>query len=272
MSPFQLLFNFDIKILNFGGIIKQITNFIFHHKMYTIIKRNRILERNENKKENLYICALGPSLKEVDLYKIKGHTMVVNRFFKIGEKFPDFIPTYYVIIDSLFASKGLSPELKCALDLYIPKGTIFLLNSQLADSEVLDGYNKDQIFFLSSFSGELSPNKDYRLSKVLPIFENVAGAAIIAGVCMNYKNIKLLGCDFNSFASTVRNHCYKDEKSERWYRMSRELFAYAFAANMHDNINTYAERKGARIFNSTKGSLIDAYPMEIDNSLYFNSI
>lgn len=272
MSPFQLLFDIDIKLLNFGGFFKQIINFLFHHKMYKVIEKNEKLVKEENKNVDLYVCALGPSLKDVDLNRIYGHTMVVNRFFKIGMDFPNFIPTYYVIIDSNFVSKELQPELKSALDLYIPKGTIFLLNSQLAGSEMLKCYDPEQIYFLSSFSGELSANKDYRLSKVLPIFENVAGAAIIAGVCLNYKNIKLLGCDFNSFASSVRNHCYKDEKSERWYRMSFELFSYAFAANMHDNINAYAERKGVRIINSTKGSLIDAYPIEVESSLYFNNL
>lgn len=272
MSPFEFLFDLDIKILNIGGILKQVVNYLFHHDMYKVIKKNEELVKTDNQSTDLYVCALGPSLKEVDLNRIKGHTMVVNRFFKIGIEYPNFTPTYYVIIDSEFKTKELQPELKIALDMYIPKGTIFLLNSQLAGSELLKNYNPKQIYFLSSFSGELSPNKDYRLSKVLPIFTNVAGTAIVSGICMNYKNIKLLGCDFNSFASTVRNHCYKDERSERWYRMSCELFAYAFAANMHDNINTYAQRKGVRIINSTKGSLIDAYPMEIDKSLYFHSI
>ena len=268
MSPFQLLFDLDVKILNLGGVIKQVVNFLFHHKMYTVIKRNNILVKEENRKEDLYICALGPSLKDVDLYRIKGHTMVVNRFFKIGEHFPHFVPTYYVIIDSLFASKELAPELKYALDMYIPKGTIFLLNSQLEGNEVLKGYNKDQIFFLSSFSGEVDPTKEYRLDGVLPIFENVAGAAILSGVCMGYKQIKLLGCDFNSFASTTRNHCYADAKKERWYRMSFELFNYAFASHMHDCINEIAIKHNALVTNSTKGSLIDAYPMNVEENLY----
>lgn len=272
MSPFQFLFDLDIKILNLGGILKQVVNYLFHQKMYKVIKKNDELVKENNKDTDLYVCALGPSLKDVDLKRIKGHTMVVNRFFKIGKEHPDFIPTYYVVIDSNFASKELQTELKIALDMYMPKGTIFLLNSQLAGSNLLNGYNPQQIYFLSSFSGEIAPNNDYCLSKVLPIFENVAGAAIFAGICMNYKNIRLLGCDFNSFASTVRNHCYKDERSERWYRMSHELFAYAFAANMHDNINSYAEKKGVKVINSTKGSLIDAYSIEINDSVYKNEI
>lgn len=269
MSPFQLLFNLDINILNIGGIFKQVVNFLFHHNMYRVIKRNSVLHKEDNPQTDLTICALGPSLKQVDLTRIVGDTMVVNRFFKIGENYPDFGPTYYVIIDSLFASNELAPELRYALDMYIPKGTIFLLNSQLAGSKVLEGYNEEQIFYLSSFGGEINPSKEYRLDKILPIFENVAGAAILSGICMGYKQIKLLGCDFNSFASTTRNHCYEDKSKERWYRMSFELFNYAFAANMHDNLYEIAQKHGTQIINSTKGSLIDAYPMIVDENLYF---
>lgn len=271
MCLFQLLFDLDVKIINFGGVIKRVVNYLFHHQMYSVVKRNYVLPKAQNAEKKMYVCALGPSLKDVNLNLIDGDTIVVNRFFKIGEKYPNFVPTYYVIIDSNFASKELTLELKIALDLYIPKGTIFLLNSQLAGSLVLEDYNPDQIYFLSCFSGEMNPDKEYSLDHVLPIFENVVGAALLSCMCLGYRNISLLGCDFNSFASTTRNHCYVDTKTERWYRMSFELFSYAFAANMHDRIQEYAKKHGVQITNSTKGSLIDAYPLVIDESLYFLS-
>ena len=113
-------------------------------------------------------------------------------------------------------------------------------------------------------------NKEYSLDKVLPIFENVVGAALLMSICLGYRQISLLGCDFNSFASTTRNHCYADTKTERWYRMSIELFSYAFAANMHDMIQEYAIKHGVEIVNSTRGSLIDAYPLIIEESLYYS--
>lgn len=270
MSPFKLLFDLDIKILNFGGVVKQAINYLFHHYMYGVIKRNVVLPNPNNAKKKMYICALGPSLKDINLDLIDGDTIVVNRFFKMFQKYPNFIPTYYIIIDSNFANKELVPELKTALDLYIHKGTIFLLNSQLAGNSVLANYNPEQIYFLSSFSGEIKPDKEYYLDKILPIFENVVGAALLTSICLGYRNISLLGCDFNSFASPTRNHCYTDTKTERWYRMSFELFSYAFAANMHDLIQEYANKHDVKIINSTRGSLIDAYPLIIEESLYIN--
>ena len=108
MAPFKLLFDLDITLLNLGGIIKQAINYLFHHRMYTVIKRNGVLPNSKNAEKKMYICALGPSLKDVDLELIDGDTIVVNRFFKMGEEYPNFAPTYYVIIDSNFASEELA--------------------------------------------------------------------------------------------------------------------------------------------------------------------
>ena len=85
---------------------------------------------------------------------------------------------------------------------------------------------------------------------------------------MGYKKINLLGCDFNSFASAKNVHCYKDESSERIHRMSWELYAYSIVAHQYDSLQEYANRNSFSILNSTKGSLIDAFPMEIEEHLY----
>ena len=38
----------------------------------------------------------------------------------------------------------------------------------------------------------------------------------------------------------------------------------------HDDLQIYAIHNGVQIFNSTKGSLIDSYPFNIEENLYFN--
>lgn len=269
MAPFQVLFDLDIKIINAVGLFKVVSNFIKKHQLFTCIKRNIDLTKRDAENKKCYICALGPSLKKVNLNAIKGDTIVVNRFFKIGQDFPQFVPTYYVLLDDNFASKELEGDLLKALDTYIPQGTKFILNSKLYGNQLLDNYPQNQLYYISCFSGSFDYRKEYSLDKVMPIFENVVGAAILSAIHIGYKNISLLGCDFNSFASTTRNHCYADESSERWYRMSFELFSYAFAANTHDNIQLYAKRHNIKITNSTKGSLIDAYPVDIEECIYY---
>lgn len=105
----------------------------------------------------------------------------------------------------------------------------------------------------------------------MPCFQNVVGASIFILMLIGYKNVSLLGCDFNSFASCVKNHCYSEKNNARTMSLSFELFCYSIAAQNHDDLQAYAIHNGVQIFNSTKGSLIDSYPFKFEDSLYFNN-
>lgn len=264
----KTLFNLNFKMIDWGGRVKKCTNFLLHHSTYSCIKRNKILEGRAKDEKNAYILALGPSLKQVNINKIKGDTLVVNRFYKMGNLFPDFVPAYYMMIDYQFGKEENKKDFLAALDMYLPKGTIFLLNSKLYGTDILKGYSLENIYFFSSFGGDIHAEKHYRLDGIQPAFQNVVGSAIMTLSLMGYKKINLLGCDFNSFASTERIHCYKDDSSARPIRMSWELYAYSIVAHQYDEMQEYAKNNDFKVINTTKGSLIDAFPVEIDEALY----
>ena len=265
----ESLYNLIYKLLDLGGGLKTLINSVMHRNLYTSLKRNNELKETMQKKPKAYVCALGPSLRQVKLEEIIGDTIVVNRFFKIGAEHPSFVPTYYIMIDAAFASNEHIMDFKKALDTYLPKGTIFLLNSKLSGSPILEEYDKKNIYFVSCFRGNTDIRKKYGIDKPMPAFQNVVCAAIFFLIQMGYKEISLLGCDFNSFASRKRIHCYKEEKTDdRFLSMSWELFCYSMMARNHEDIQKYAEINGVSIINTTKDSLIDAYPYDIDESLY----
>lgn len=264
---FQDLFNFVLKFINLGGWFKYFIKALTKRKLFSVVKKNgELLRRREN--DVCYICALGPSLKQVDLSKIAGDTIVVNRFYKIGKDYPDFTPTYYLMIDALFNNNENKNDFNECIHQYKDKGTIYLLNSMLSYNKDLIGGNLPNVYYLSCFKGLFNHNKNYSIDKVMPAFGNVACTAIAVAMGLGYKKIILLGCDFNSFASTTRSHCYAEDSTKRLYRMSYELFCYSLVADMHDELQRYATEHGVSVINSTKGSLIDAYPSEIINKLY----
>lgn len=263
----RTIYNLNFKIIDFGGSVKKIANYFLHHTTYTCIKRNKELE-NRGGEKKAYVLALGPSLKQVNFNKIVGDTLVVNRFYKMGHIYPDFVPTYYMMIDYKFGKEENKKDFRAALDMYLSKGTIFLLNSKLYGSDLLKGYPTDNIYFFSIFGGDIHADENYRLDGIQPAFQNVVGSAIMTLSLMGYKEIALLGCDFNSFASTERIHCYKDDSTERPIRMSWELYAYSIVAHQYDDMQVYLQRKGIKVLNTTKGSLIDAFPMKIEEELY----
>ena len=256
------------KLFDLGGVAKRIINYSLHHDRYSCLKNNIELFSKTNEQKKIYLCGLGPSLKQVDLNRIKGDTIVVNRFFKFGIEYPDFTPTYYVMIDFDFAQERYQKDFTDALDMYLPKGTVFLLNSKLLDSPILKNYNSKNIYFLSCFGGQMHGDKKYKINGVFPAFQNVTGSAILAAMLMGYKDITLLGCDFNAFASPVQNHCYEDQSKTRLWKMSWELYTSSFMAKNHDDLQEYALNNGIKVKNSTKGSLIDAYPVIIEEDLY----
>ena len=264
----QGLYNLNNRLFDIGGSFKKVVNFICHHERISCLRRNTDLVKNENTDKKIYLCALGPSLKQVDLNRIEGDTIVVNRFYKFGADFPEFVPTYYVMIDYGFAEERYKKDFCDALDSYLPKGTIFLLNSKLYGSGLLEKYDRSNIYYLSCYGGHMHGEKNYKIDGVFPAFQNVTGAAILSSMLMGYKEVVLLGCDFNAFASPVQNHCYKDKSEQRLWKMSWELYTSSFMAKNHDDLQKYADRNGINVFNSTRGSLIDAYPFRIEEDLY----
>lgn len=265
---YHILFKLNLFLINLAGYIRYIKYFFLHHEYFTLVKKNVELIKKENEEKVCYICALGPSFSEVDLENLKGDTIVVNRFFRHGKTHPSFVPTYYMIVDSAFGVGENDSLYRECLTSYINKGTKYIINSRCSNSTPKD-IDTTNLYYISTFKGRFNSNKEIRIDRVMPALGNVASAAILCAIGMGYKKIVLLGCDFNSFTTPFRYHCYNEPGERKKIRLYFELFCYSFAANMHGEIAKYAEREGITIINSTKGSLIDAYPMEIKESLYY---
>lgn len=263
----------EFNYLAFGvdalGFLKRINYWFKDHSLYTVIKKNKELIKKDNEKKKIYICALGPSLKNVDLNKIVGDSFVVNSFFKLANDYPNFVPTYYLWIDDdIYRTKSEMDNAKYAMELYHPRGTRFIINSKANHADFIKGMDSEKIYYMSTFRGEFHPNKDYDMTKIMPVSGNVASFAILLSILMGYKEIYLLGCDFNSFTTPKPFHCYNDKDEIKTLSLAQDLLAYAHVAKYHERLQELAERKGVKIYNSTRGSLIDAYPFNIDESLY----
>ena len=263
---FKGLFRLNTKFINAGGYIKYLLNCVLHRNLISVVKKNSSLCNYRNS-DTCYICALGPSLKTVDLSRLQGDTIVVNRFFKLGKDNPEFVPTFYLMIDALFAKAENLNDFQEALRQYSNRGTVYLLHSRL-ESIVQKMSHTGKYFYLSCFKGMFNHTREFRIDRVMPAFGNVACTAIACAMALGYKKIILLGCDFNSFASRSNVHCYSENKQERLHKMSYELFCYSFNADMHDELQAYALKHDIKIINSSKGSLIDAYPYVINETLY----
>jgi hypothetical protein len=175
------------------------------------------------------------------------------------------------MIDAAFVDISTRLDTIGALDEYIEKGCTYLLNPLAKNIDSLSKYATNNIFYTPCCKGIFSENRKLQIDQILPAFGNVVCTAIGIAMAMKYNKIVLLGCDFNSFAQATPAHCYKDKNTLRQIPLDYELFCYSFNANIHMELAKYASKHGISIINSTKGSLIDAYPIEIDMTLYKNS-
>lgn len=253
MDKFGLLLTFNINVLN--ALSLSISALRKLRYSTASIKRNNEMAKYK-KNDTLYVLGLGPSLKKVDIAKLDGDIICSNRFYKF-QGAQNCIPQFYCLMDDeYFAGKAIDDFL-AAYKLY--PNTQFLLNGKYkCEIESLIG-KQNNIFYIYGWSGLIRTNSTLDFTKNLPLALNVVCRMIEAGIYMNYRSIVLLGCDFNSFAMLKDKHCYNDNEDNVQWRLSYELFCYAFAAKEHEILEIIAQNKGIDILNATEGSLIDAY-------------
>lgn len=210
--------------------------------------------KNKKKFDKCYIIGLGPSLKDINLNGLDGDSIVVNHFYKFGKDIK-FRPTYYLAVDNSFASSEHIDSIYEAIDLY-KYSTTFILSEKIT-KEIK---NLDFSGIYSVFGGGqlFNSNSKIDFTKRYPIGFNVLADAIMLAIYLGYKEIVLLGADFNSFASQKALHVYEEE-DDRKIELWKELFCYSIVAHVHKELNNYGKKNNITIINATKGSLIDSY-------------
>jgi len=88
---------------------------------------------------------------------------------------------------------------------------------------------------------------------------------------MGFKEIYLLGCDYNLFCSKGASHCYDDEKELAdlpTYNLAFYLKYYHLTTEFHYMIREEAKSRGVDVINLTEESLLDAYPKKSIESVF----
>ena len=267
MDKYELLFQFNKSIFRAYGRLLSLKRYNTTRKMKPILTKN--IELISKKRSNkCFVIGLGPSLKNIDLSKLDGDLIVTNRFFRVAGS-QNVKPTLYVLCDNAFFEKEHKDDLEKAFKTY-PESA-FLLNGLYADNVKKRYPHNKNLYYLLSWKGFINGDKDViDCTRVLPMSTNVVCTALFAAIYMGYETIELLGCDFNSFASSKQVHVYEDTNNKRLWSMSNELFQYSFTADLHNQINIYANKHNCKIYNSTAGSLIDAYEKKDDHKYRYN--
>lgn len=260
MSKFDIKDDFDKNIYRAYNLFSEVL-FRFRPEARNLVAKNSAF-RNIHQNERCFILGTGPSLGQLtsdQIKKLSGETTFgVNSFYKadIASKLR---PKYYALTDELYRNewKGVFGEV---IDKYSDNPPTFIadpraknvIESLLIDEQPIYIYAKK--YPTNKMSDELTQNTY--------ITSNVVSTCILAAMYMGFKEIYLLGCDYNAFCNAGRSHCYDDEKELEGFSYNLAFFLkyYWITTEFHYLIAKLAKEKGVKIVNLAPDSLLDAYP------------
>lgn len=234
---------------------------------------------------SLIVMGNGPSLKPLlednSLADTDCRLLAVN-FFANAPEFFTLKPSYYVMCDPhFFESKddenvaSLWRNLSStdwSFSLFVPASRCSYVRSKVGGNVTVAAFNPVGVegpewFERISFGSRLA----------MPRPRNVLIPSIMIGLWLGYKKIYLAGADHswmktlrvseNNEVISVQPHFYDDGEKEhervasvyRGVRLHEVINSFYVAFRSYFSIERYARSIGARIYNSTPGSFIDAF-------------
>lgn len=252
------------------GSFNICSNMAFRFSKYKKLMMQNEKFRNIHNGERCFILGTGPSLKEVD-HKLLANEIIFGVNYLYRGKIIDYLkPQYYCLYDENFYYKNID-DTKELVD-KLP-GTTFFVRTNAIGAFTKNNIGSNNIYYQSCKVFQFSDYISVDMTRNMTAPFNVVPGCIQTAIYMGFKEIYLLGCDFNSFASTKLEHFYsQDNKPPRETKLGFELKEYAQVAFHHYALNMYAGKNNISIINITPNSLLDAYPrMHIDEVLGTNN-
>jgi hypothetical protein len=236
--------------------------------------------------KSLIILGNGPSLRtnidnDADLLAAN-HTLAVN-FAANTPEFFTLRPRFYVLADPHFflnRTDANVSRLLTALNRVDWAMTLFVPSTVGSLSDIITNSNISVERFPFIAAEGFRSFEHYAFSKALamPRPRNVLIPSIMIGAWLGYRNIFLLGADHSWLQTlsvtddnrvvSIQPHFYKEDEGEQrrvianymGIKLHEVLESMYIAFKSYHVIADWAMTQGVNIYNSTPGSMIDAFP------------
>lgn len=262
MGKFEIKKKIDDGIYRLYNLLTEF-QFSLNKKAKKILENNKEY-LNAHKNDRCFVLGTGPSLgnlTENQIQQLKNEsTFALNSLYKskIGKAIS---PSYYALVDNNYWEDVAHKKyLLDIVEQYSEKPPIFI--TDIRAFNIFNGIkNIKKTIYLYAKKYPVE-SIDVELHKNTYGLMNVVSVCIASAIYMGFKEIYLLGCDYNAFCNFGRGHCYddKDELKEVSYNLAFYLKYYHITTEFHYLIAKYAKENGIRIINLTDVSLLDAYP------------
>lgn len=261
--------------IDFHGIIKPPLNTILNSKIATGGGR-------------CFILGNGPSIKEMDILKLKDEqTFVVNTFWN-HPQCKELDPTYYTVVDEEIFSDQETNNNYFLSDVIahnkIASGHTTKFFFHIAGKELIEGkklFSDNEIYYLA-FNGFFRDDLDFNIEidKLIPHTKNVIVASLLIAIYMGFEEIYLLGVkhDFLAYPSYKHYENFKHFYKTNYTQSNKNDIEYFKLAVMSyeqhitsvlrlfKNYRLLKEKiakmnPNIKIYNATPGSFLDVFPM-----------
>ncbi len=258
-------------------VINIIQRSIYYSKYLKIkkyLKKNKEL-RDKHKGKRCFIVLNGPSLNNYDLSKLSDEYVFCTNYFYQSEKVDVIKPNYYCIADNGFfknqhVKKHLEElESKCHY-------SNFIFNNGYLDKFKI----KDNIFLTYNKHMPNLLGIKNNLCSLSSGFISVSLFAINVAIFMGFKNIYLLGYDFEP---GIFKHFYQESDFEKKAKQvqKKEIlkndvcgkhWQYSQAQYQNYYLQNLASKKGVVIYNCNEESNVRSFPFIDYPPLFINKL
>lgn len=235
--------------------------------------------QNIGKGKICFVIGNGPSLKPEDLSVLHENNIdsfAANRIYNTFDK-TNWRPTYYISEDE-FVLKEIQDKLnddeinKQLKNIFIPLHLNFYKNLRVKNAMY---YN-----LLFSVIDDGLDHSDFisdDMLKGIPCRGSVAITSVQIAIFMGYKEIYLIGIDHNFSRMTDKNGNLLIDKSVKDHygdvknadENTKGIFNIDAATQSFIDLKKYADKKGVKIFNATRGGKLEVFP-RVDFDKLFN--
>jgi hypothetical protein len=226
------------------------------------ILKNNLPYRNKHKGGRCFILGTAPSLNLLTSSQVEALSQEVvfgvNSLYKV-EVVSAISPKYYVLLDNLYWEQWSHTFTEVATK-YKKDPPTFITDLRAKNIADLASPNRKHICIHARKYPVVQMSEE--LDKNIYGAMNVMSFSILAAMYMGFKEIYLLGCDYNAFCASGRGHAYDDESElkEVKYNLAFYLRFYWITTEFHYLIANLAKKKSISVINLTPNSLLDAYP------------
>ncbi len=247
-------------LYNFFAMLKYVL--IDQFKYRKLLKKNKEL-KDIHKGERCFIVLNGPSIKSMDLSKLKNEKTICSNYFYLSDYYDVIKPDYYCICDSGTFNDDRIHQVH---DLMKLDGNVKYIFNRKALPK-LSAEEKEKTYFVYGMHMPTLFKVRENLSGMSSSFINVGMFCMLCAMYMGFKDIYVLGNDFAPGAGLT--HCYGnidvEKEVNKVYQENNRVnlctfyWCYYLAHLQNFYIAKAAKKKGVNIYNVNKDSYVRAF-------------